>query len=118
MDFKDILKELRKSRGYTHNELANRLNVSSGIIGMYESGSRRPSYEMLEVLADFFNVDIDYLTGRSERSTYYENPEVAQMAQELYDRPEMRLLFKAAKDTKKEDIEAVIEILRRFGKGD
>lgn len=37
---------------------------------MYESGAREPDFETLELIADFFNVDIDYLLGRTLKTTY------------------------------------------------
>lgn len=35
---------------------------------MYENGDREPDFETLEVIADFFNVDMDYLMGRSDKT--------------------------------------------------
>jgi repressor LexA len=37
---------------------------------MYENGSREPNFETLELIADFFNVDTDYLLGRTSKNTY------------------------------------------------
>jgi len=37
---------------------------------MYETGKREPDHETLEMIADFFNVDLDYLLGRSSKTTY------------------------------------------------
>lgn len=74
MELNERLRELRKGVGYSQAELAKRLGVSPATIGMYETGERKPSYKMLETLADFYNVDIDYLTGRSDQSTYYTDP--------------------------------------------
>ena len=36
---------------------------------MYERGERQPNFEVLEMIADFFNVDIDYLLGRTNKTT-------------------------------------------------
>ena len=83
MEFKDVLKQLRQSRGYSQVRLAELLDVSSGLIGMYEIGKRKPSYEQLESMADFFNVSTDYLIGKENRSTYYLDPAVAEIAASL-----------------------------------
>ncbi len=37
---------------------------------MYEKGAREPDFETLELIADFFNVDTDYLLGRTTKTTY------------------------------------------------
>ena len=67
--FQVVLKSLRKSFGITQEELANELNISRSTIGMYESGSREPDYETLGLIADYFNVDTDYLLGRTNKIT-------------------------------------------------
>lgn len=72
--FQNILKLLRTSKGITQNELATHLKISRSTIGMYESGSREPDFETLELIADYFNVDIDYLLGRTSKTTYIPPP--------------------------------------------
>ena len=68
-NFQSVLKSLRKVRGLTQDELAKMLKISRSAIGMYENGSREPDYETLELIADYFNVDIDYLLGRTNKTT-------------------------------------------------
>lgn len=116
MDFKERLKELRQQRGVSQAVLAERLGMSKSTIGAYETGDITPSLEALNALADFFNVDINYLLGKEDISMYYLDPEVAQMAQELFERPEMRVLFDASRNATKEDIEQVASILERLSK--
>lgn len=67
--FQHTFKALRKSRGLTQEELSKQLKLSRSAIGMYESGAREPDFETLEVIADFFNVDINYLLGRTTKTT-------------------------------------------------
>ena len=69
-NFNEILRQLRKSRQMTQLELANALQISRSTIGMYEKGSREPDFATLEIIADYFNVDIDYLLGRSTKTTF------------------------------------------------
>lgn len=68
-DFANRLKALRKSFGLTQNELAQKIKITRSRLGMYEAGQREPDYETLEVIADFFNVDTDYLLGRTDKTT-------------------------------------------------
>ena len=63
--FGDRLKSLRKSFDLTQKELGDKLNVSGRVIGYYESNDRFPDKETLTSIADFFNVSVDYLLGRS-----------------------------------------------------
>lgn len=65
-DLSTRLKELRKSYGLSQQELANRLDISKSSVNMYERGERTPPIDGLETIADFFNVDIEYLVGKSD----------------------------------------------------
>ncbi|MDE6710543.1 MAG: helix-turn-helix transcriptional regulator [Oscillospiraceae bacterium] len=59
------LRDLRKSRELSQQELANNLQISKSSVNMYERGEREPGLDTLEAIADFFNVDMDYLTGKT-----------------------------------------------------
>ena len=60
-DFPNTLKILRSKKGITQAELAQALGVGKSTISMYEVGAREPNFEMLEAVADFFNVNLSYL---------------------------------------------------------
>ena len=60
------IKDLRTSRGLTQEQLADILKTSKSRIGMYEIGKREPNFEMLEAIADYFNVDMNFLLGKSD----------------------------------------------------
>ena len=64
------LKELRKSRGISQLKLAMDLSMNQNSISRYESGAREADYATLIKFADYFNVSIDYLLGRTD------NPQV------------------------------------------
>ena len=68
MEFKDRLKNLRLNRGLSQAKLADMLDVSSSLIGLYETGKRKPSYEKIEYLASVFGVSVDYLMGKADES--------------------------------------------------
>lgn len=69
MSFKTRLKQLRKERNINQRELSEYLKVAPSTISMYENGQREPNFEVLEVLADFFNVDMNYLLGKTDKTT-------------------------------------------------
>lgn len=114
MEFKDVLYSLRSNRDISQAQLAKELQVSPGLIGMYESGKRMPSVEVQEQLADYFNVTLDYLMGRESGSTYYLDPYTAEIAQEIFDNPHLKALFDAAKDARPSDIKMASDMLNRF----
>lgn len=59
------LRLLRKLKGYTQGQLADILNTTRSCISNYELGNRQPDNETVSAMADFFDVSIDYLMGRS-----------------------------------------------------
>ena len=67
--FSNRLKEFRLSHHMSQQELADKLGMAKSTISMYEQGKPLPSYEVQEQIADLFNVDLDYLIGRSDRTT-------------------------------------------------
>jgi len=66
MEFKDVLKSLRKESNVSQFELSKKIGVSLSSISMYEIGKRTPELETFEKIADYFNVDMDYLKGKSD----------------------------------------------------
>lgn len=58
------LKEIRKTAKLTQNDIANVLGTTREAYGMYESGKRQISLKVLDDLAQYYNVSIDYLVGR------------------------------------------------------
>lgn len=61
--FSENLKLLKEAKDLTQQQLADKLSISRSTIGMYENGSREPDFETLEIIADFFNVDMGRLIG-------------------------------------------------------
>ena len=60
------LKELRKKKGISQLRLATDLNTTQNTISRYETGEREPGIDELIKIADYFNVSVDYLIGRTE----------------------------------------------------
>ena len=60
------LKQLRKDKGISQLKLALDLNTNQNTISRYETGEREPGIHELIMIADYFNVSIDYLVGRTD----------------------------------------------------
>lgn len=67
------LKDLRKERGLTVQQVADLMGVSKGSYNYYELGKTEPSIDKLVFLADFFCVSIDYLLGYSPNAVKNNN---------------------------------------------
>jgi transcriptional regulator with XRE-family HTH domain len=63
-DFPDRLRCAREYRGLTQGELADRAKMQPSAISHFETGTRKPSFDNLRILADTLDVTTDYLLGR------------------------------------------------------
>lgn len=63
--FGQRLNELRNTKNMSQEDLAKQLKISKSAIGMYERDQREPSFELINQIADYFNVTVDYLMGRT-----------------------------------------------------
>lgn len=60
------LREIRKSKGITQIALQMQTGIEQSLISKFESGERTPPTETLIILADFYNVSIDYILCRTD----------------------------------------------------
>lgn len=60
------LKTLREGKGLSQLQLALKLGLNQNTVSRYENGQREADYQTLIMFADFFDVSIDYLIGRTE----------------------------------------------------
>lgn len=66
MSFSERLVSLRKSHHLTQKQLATAVQISEIAIQHYEACRRKPAFDILLMLADYFDVSLDYLVGRSD----------------------------------------------------
>lgn len=69
MSFSERLKELRIARNLTQKQVYEAIGMSGIGYQRYEYGEREPAYQKLLALADYFDVSLDYLVGRSDDPT-------------------------------------------------
>lgn len=107
MEFKDRLKDLRTQKHLTQEEFSRQTGIGRSAVGMYESGKRKPSFEVLELIADFFNVNMGYLAGKESNDIVLSKKEERQIENDLEDM--MHSMASAAfngNESDNEDIEA------------
>ena len=64
--FQERLKSLRKEKGVSSRQIAEGIGITDVGYRNYEAGRRKPTFAVLPTIADFFNVSIDYLVGRTD----------------------------------------------------
>jgi transcriptional regulator with XRE-family HTH domain len=114
----EAIKALRKAAGLSQEELADKLGTTKQTIYKYEAGivTNIPS-DKIELMSQIFGVSPAVIMGWDEDEAatgYYLDPEVAEMAQELFQRPEMRVLFDASRKMTKEDIAMVTALIQKM----
>ena len=115
------IKQRRLELGYTADALAKMLNKNRATIYRYENGDiENMPIDVLEPLAKALNTTPAYLMGWTDSQQsiepkptegYYGDPEAAEFAEYLRTRPGARMLFSAAKDISKEDLEKAVEYI-------
>lgn len=66
MKYGDRLKELRNNKGLSQKELTDRLKLNRSTYARYETSTTQPDFETLKKLADFYDVSVDYILGRTD----------------------------------------------------
>lgn len=115
--FNKILQE----KGLTAYKVAKDTGVSRSTLAAWKKKEYTPKLDKLQKLANYLGVSIQYLTGESNEiddtqqmqapNGYYVDKETAEYAEMLRTRPNARLLFSAAKDISKEDMQKAVEYI-------
>ncbi len=102
--FSKRLKELRNQKGIYQKELAGILGVSRPTITQYEQGKRNPDTDMLNNIADYFEVSVDYLLGRTNQKNQITKLEkiAPKGTLELLNNEELEFLLELAQDNQRQ----------------
>lgn len=110
----EIFERLMKLHGYTAYRVSVETGIAQSTLSDWKKGKSTPKADKMQKIADYFDVSVDYLmTGKEKEGgeTYYLNEETKEIAQEVFENKELRMLFDAARDADPEDIEAVHNML-------
>ena len=89
----DRIKQLRKKKGISQSELAELIGVKNNTVSTWERGTRKPDFEALNLLSDYFEVSFEYILGSSDKEEARVKPTqdelnelaLAALADDLYD---------------------------------
>lgn len=110
------LVRLLDQRNRTQQELAEYVGVSQAAVSSWCSGQKTPRMNKIDKICEFLGVPRSViLTSDSAISTrHYTNHETEQIAQSIYDDPELHALFDAARGNNPENLKLAAEMLRRM----
>ena len=115
MNTVDRVKEICKDRSIPISKLERDCDFSNGYISGLRKGSIRG--DRLKIIADYLDVSLEYLLNEDDEvpkkghEMEYYDPETLEMAQALYENPDLRALMKAAMTTNKESIPTLTKLL-------
>lgn len=117
----DRIFEIMKEKELTAYRVSKDTGISQASLADWRKGRSKPKIDKLQKLSEYFGVSIQYLTGESNEiddtkqmqapNGYYVDKETAEYAEMLRTRPGARLLFSAAKDISKEDMQKAVEYI-------
>ncbi|MFV0518404.1 MAG: helix-turn-helix domain-containing protein [Aminipila sp.] len=117
MGINDKLKEARKNANLTQEEVEYKSGIKKKTISNWENGVSRPDVDNIALLCKIYKVKPNDLFEWEENNSYYLDNEAAEIAQEIYEDKDLRMLFDASRKVSKNDIQLVIDMVKRL-KGD
>ncbi|ARX66042.1 XRE family transcriptional regulator [Bacillus toyonensis] len=105
--FGNTLNSLRKEKKLRQEDMAKHLGIARTTYAMYEQGNREPDYDTLQKLANFFDVSVDYLLGRTN-----EKLPLIDFSKD----PDLNIWFKDIKDAspeKREELKQFWEFIKQ-----
>lgn len=96
----------------TQLELSKRLGVGTTSVYNWCNGIKTPRMDKIDAMCEIFHCKrSDLMEDKGDSSGYYIDEETAQMAQEIFENKELRLLFSAARDASPEDLKTTHSLL-------
>ena len=113
--FSENLKRLMEEQNLTQADVAKSIGVSPQTFNTWVRGIALPRMGKIQRLADYFRVDKSDLLEdtANNKKTYYSDPEVGKIVNELKDRPDLRVLLDASRDLDESDMFELIDIINK-----
>lgn len=101
----------------SQRELARKLNVSASAVSDWLHAKKSPRMDKVDAMCEIFNCQrTDFLDDSQEKETsgYYVNQATLKTAQDIFENPNLKILFDAAKGSAPEDLKMAAELLKRL----
>lgn len=105
------IQRLMDSKGVDRNQICADLGFKYTTFTDWVKGNTYPRIDKIEMMAQYFGVNKSDLVEKHIEGGYYTDKEAAEYAEMLRTRPNARLLFSAAKDISKEDLQKAVEYI-------
>ena len=99
-------------KGVTPYKVSKETGISTATLSDWKTGKSEPKKDKMQKIAEYFGVKIGYFYGDEQDEIYYINEETREIAQEVFDNPDMRGLFDIARDTSPEKLKLYVKFLK------
>ena len=111
----EIFEKLLKAHNVTAYRVSKETGIATATLTQWKNGSSIPKTDKLQKIADFFGVSLYYLTTGEEKEDepkHYLNDETAEIAQEIFENKELRMLFDTAKNASSKNLIAYHNMIK------
>jgi len=98
------IKYLREKHNISQIEFSKKIGVSNAVLSRYESGDRKPDYDILQIIADYFEVSTDYLLGRTDIPALTPQEKEEAEFQAFANDPELNVFYKELPESDEEAV--------------
>lgn len=106
----EVFERLCEEKGVTPYRVGEETGIKGSTFYGWKTGKYTPKQEKLQKIADYLGVSLEYLMTGEEPEDYYINPEAADMAQQIFENKDLRLLFDVAKDVTPEQLKLLHDL--------
>ena len=114
----EMFKTLCEKKGVKPSDVSKATGISTATLTSWKQGKYTPKNDKLQKIADYFGVTLDYLISGEDavqrNGGYYINAETAAQAQEMFDDPEMRVLYDMKRNMDPDKFTAHVEFMKEL----
>ena len=112
-----IFEELLQKHGVSTYKVSMETGIAQSIFSSWKRGISKPKQDKMQKIADYFNVSVNYLmTGKEKEGgeTYYLNDETKEIAQEIFENKELRMLFNVTRKSTPQRLMAYYNMIKEL----
>lgn len=110
-----IFEELLQKHGVSTYKVSKETGIAQSVFSSWKNGISTPKQDKMQKIADYFNVSVEYLTTGKEKEggeTYYLNDETKEIAQEIFENKDLRMLFDVSRKASPEHLKAYYNLIK------
>lgn len=108
----EIYCELRDKKGVRDADVAKATGITKSTFSDWKNGRSKPKGDKLKKIADYFGVSVQYLETRENSERYYYDVETREIAQEIFENKELRMLFDVSRKASPDHLIAYYNLIK------